>query len=110
MSKLAQYDPQSNAAYVHFSSHKAWETMEINQHLNVDLDKQGHIVGIELLDVRRFIQQIFGSDPTPEKIKSLKIEVCSETGEEVVLRMNYTNEQVLYAIPKSYTSPLVAGA
>ena len=110
MSKLAQYDPQSNAMYVHLSSRKAWETMEVNQHLNMDLDKTGHIVGVELLDVRQFIRQVFGSNPTSEKIKSLKVEVCTETGDEVVLRMNYADESVLYAIPKAYTSPLVAGA
>ena len=54
--------------------------------------------------------QLFGSAPTEEKIRSLKVEVCTETGEEVVLGMNYANERILYAIPKAYTSPLVSGA
>ncbi len=110
MSKLAQYDQQANAFYMHLSSRKAWETLEINQHINIDLDKQGRIAGVELLNVRQFIQQIFGSAPTAEKLKSLKVEVCTETGGEVVLRMNYIHEHVLYAIPKAYTSPLVSGA
>ena len=105
---IVRYDPEANAMYVRLSSRKAWETMEINHHVNVDLDRSGHVVSVELLDLRKFIENIFGKNLTEAKLKSVKIHARTESGSELILDMNYAGERAYYAIPQAYTSPLVA--
>jgi uncharacterized protein YuzE len=43
------YDREVNAAYVKLSRNKIKETTQVHPQINLDLDKKGRIVGIEIL-------------------------------------------------------------
>ncbi|WP_328449006.1 DUF2283 domain-containing protein [Amycolatopsis sp. NBC_00438] len=46
-----EIDQVAEAAYVRFNQHDVVETKELADEINVDLDKHGMAVGIELLDL-----------------------------------------------------------
>ncbi|MEZ5790059.1 MAG: DUF2283 domain-containing protein [Nitratireductor sp.] len=48
-----QYDQQSDAAYLRFSSEKVLESAEVSPGIVLDYDKDGHIVGMEILEARK---------------------------------------------------------
>ena len=45
-----EYDPQSDAAYIRVVKKKVARTVEIDSTTIMDLDKENHIVGIEILN------------------------------------------------------------
>ena len=48
----ATYDSEANALYVRFSEAAIVETEELRPGLIVDFDKEGRIVGLEMLNAR----------------------------------------------------------
>jgi uncharacterized protein YuzE len=52
MTPTLKYGPADNAAYIRFSSTKVLESAEVVPAVVFDYDKDGHIVGIELLDAK----------------------------------------------------------
>ena len=48
-----EFDPVADAAYFEISSADVEETREIEPGIIVDYDKDGHVVGIEVLSVRK---------------------------------------------------------
>lgn len=108
MPNILRYDPDADAMYVRVSSRHAWESLEINQNLLVDLDRSGKVVGVELLDVRSFIKRLFGHSVNQEAIKDLKIRISSESEQELILDIRHSGERIRYAIPGAYASPLVS--
>ena len=52
MSPTLKYRPADNAAYIRLSSAKVLESAEVAPAIVFDYDKDGHIVGIELLDAK----------------------------------------------------------
>jgi uncharacterized protein YuzE len=53
MTPTLKYRPADNAAYIRFSSAKVLESAEVAPAVVFGYDKDGHIVGIELLDAKR---------------------------------------------------------
>jgi len=43
------YDSEADALYIKFQKATVAETHQVNDDLSVDLDEQGHIVGLEVL-------------------------------------------------------------
>jgi uncharacterized protein YuzE len=43
------YDPEADALYIAFQKATVAETHQVNDDIAVDLDEQGHIVGLEVL-------------------------------------------------------------
>ena len=108
MPNILRYDSDADAMYVQVSSRHAWESLEINQNILVDLDRNGRLVGVELLDVRRFIKRLFGHSVSPESARNLKIRISPESKQELILDMSYSGERIRYAIPGAYASPIVS--
>jgi len=52
MSLKVSYDADANAAYIRLSSAKVMESEEVTPGVVFDFDKEGRIVGIELLDAK----------------------------------------------------------
>jgi uncharacterized protein YuzE len=50
MTPTLKYRPDDNAAYIRFSGEKVLESAEVALAVVFDYDKDGRIVGIELLD------------------------------------------------------------
>lgn len=48
-----EYDKSADAAYIRFSSAKVKETIEIKEGLLADLDKNGNVRGLEILNFLR---------------------------------------------------------
>ena len=46
-----QYDREVDALYIQLRELSADDSIEIEDGVNVDLDAEGHIVGVEILDV-----------------------------------------------------------
>lgn len=45
-----EYDKKSDALYIRLRDVKPDDNMDVEEGVTVDLDKAGHIVGIEILD------------------------------------------------------------
>jgi uncharacterized protein YuzE len=52
MTVKVEYDPVADAAYIWFSHEDIIETEEVSQGIMLDYDKDGRIVGLEVLDAR----------------------------------------------------------
>ena len=51
MSKyIIDYDAQADAAYIKISGSKVEDSIEVNEGLIIDVNKKGHLVGIEVLN------------------------------------------------------------
>jgi uncharacterized protein YuzE len=50
---IIEYDSQADAAYIKLSRVNIAESMEINKDVIVDLDKNKHLIGIEILNFSR---------------------------------------------------------
>ena len=46
-------DPQFGCLYLQFSGEKIAKTVEHTDFINIDLDKKGHLVGIEFVGVKK---------------------------------------------------------
>lgn len=47
-------DPMTSIAYVRLSNKEISNTESINDSINADIDLEGHIVGLEVLDIESF--------------------------------------------------------
>lgn len=50
--KRISYDCQVGAAYIHVSDNPQATTVVVTNYCNVDLDKDGQVIGIELLNIK----------------------------------------------------------
>ena len=57
MSPTLRYDRETNAAYNRFSHGSVSESEEVSDGVVLDFDAQGRIVGIEVLDARRYLAE-----------------------------------------------------
>mgnify|MGYP001586948508 CR=1 FL=1 len=69
-----EIDKEADAAYIYFKEIKAGEvseTISLNKNINVDLDKEGKTLGIEILDVSKQIPKDFLQSV---KVKNIQLE------------------------------------
>lgn len=56
-----EYDPEADALYIHLREVLVADNVDIEEGVTVDLDAQGHIVGVEILDASlRFSKEELG--------------------------------------------------
>ena len=60
------YDPEADALYIALRDAPATDGLDIEEGVSVDLDKDGHIIGIEILDASKRL--------TPEELTSVSYE------------------------------------
>ncbi len=48
-----EFDTQFECLYLQFSQEKITKTVEHSHHINIDLDKRGQIVGIEVIGLKQ---------------------------------------------------------
>lgn len=63
-----EYDKQADALYIYFQKKLVHKSKELSPGIILDLDKQGHPIGLEVLDVSQKIPQ---PELTKLSIKSL---------------------------------------
>ena len=56
-----EYDPEADALYIHLREVSVGDSVDIEQGVTVDLDTDGHIIGVEILDASlRFNREELG--------------------------------------------------
>ena len=60
------YDPEADALYIMLCETKPGDSVDIEEGVTVDLDSDGHIIGIEVLGASRRL--------TPEELTSVSYE------------------------------------
>ncbi len=50
-----EYDREADALYVRFREEHPEDNLDIEEGVTIDVDKEGHIIGIEILDASRRI-------------------------------------------------------
>ena len=55
MTPKVTYDAEVDAAYIRFSRERVQESEEVAQGIVLDYDKDGRIVGMEVLDAKRHL-------------------------------------------------------
>lgn len=48
-----EYDQEADALYIQFRSFLVEDKMDVEEGVTVDLDQEGHIIGIEILGARK---------------------------------------------------------
>ena len=48
-----EYDQQADALYIQIRDAYASDNLDIEDGVSIDLDKEGHIIGLEILDVSK---------------------------------------------------------
>ncbi len=104
---MLEYDEEADCIYFKLGKVHAFETVEVNQNVVVDLAKKGGITGVEIIGASRFISRVFAKKISARTIKSA-LKMTIKTKEELVLNFNLKGKSVAYAIPKQYVSPIVA--
>ena len=66
------FDKEADAVYIEFSSGEFASNKKIDDDTIIDLDKNGNILGIELLSVSKRIPQDFLSDITVKNLVSIQ--------------------------------------
>lgn len=67
------YDPEVDALYIELKKGKAAKNLDIEEGVTIDLDEDGHIVGIEILDAkeRLFQRDLFNVEISNIPVKKL---------------------------------------
>ena len=58
-----EYDKSVDALYIYANSGKIHRTIELNHRVLFDVDKNGKLIGIEILDASKFIAEAATSLP-----------------------------------------------
>lgn len=72
-----EFDTEIDSYYIYVSDELIYKTKAISQYINLDIDEEGFIVGIEALDLgvklpfQKFVQEYAMSFETVEQLKSL---------------------------------------
>ncbi len=61
------YDAQTRAAYIHLRDTPVFLTRSMTNWVNVDLDVDAYVVGVELLDVDLPVVEILDADPPADR-------------------------------------------
>ena len=71
------FDSEADALYIRLSTRRPDHGMDVEEGVTVDLDKHGHIVGIEILDASRRLRT---DNPLSVTVKDLAHERQLATG------------------------------
>ncbi|MDP3728890.1 MAG: DUF2283 domain-containing protein [bacterium] len=54
------YDPEADAMYIRLKQSKSHKTVEVNEYTLLDYDKEGNLIGIEILFVKEHMPSLLG--------------------------------------------------
>lgn len=103
-----RYDPEADAIALHLGSQKPDYTVELTEHILVDLTSDSKLAGIEILDASEEISKIFNRAISKDEIKNLLCEIKQEPKNEYLIqfRSAQKNESATLLIPL-YRSPII---
>lgn len=78
-----EYDKFANALYIRLQSKERGRTVEINENLNLDLDEEGKVIGVEILNPDEYpLDEIM--NPKVEQYDKLDAEIIELKTETAV--------------------------
>ena len=106
----ADYDFETDCISIRISNEKAYETVEINSNILLDLSQRNKKpVAIEVLDASEFISRLFAKKIDKATVKNkLRAHLKRNGKAELTLDFELGRERYAYAIPKAYESPVLA--
>ena len=104
------YDSETDSIYFKIRNLNVYETVEFNANILIDVAHRNEkLVGIEIVDASRFISKLFVEKISKETIKDrLKMHLNVEREEEITLDFELGRQRYAYAIPRAYSSPILA--
>jgi len=104
------YDVETNAITLGVGRQKADTTIELTEHILIDITNDGKLAGLEILDASEEISKIFNRAVSKNEISQLLCEIKQEPANEylVQFRLPQKNESANLLIPV-YKSPIAHG-
>lgn len=107
--KAPTYDSETDSIYFSVRSGKAYETLEINSNILIDLSQRNNsIIGVEIVGASEFLSKLFsrriGKETMQEK---LKMHLKREGEDDILLDFELGKEKYGYVIPRAYRSPVL---
>lgn len=105
-----KYDPESDAITIWVRKQKSDFTVELSEHILLDVTGDNQLVGLEILDASEEISKIFNRRVSREEIKTLLCDIKQEEPSREYLiqfRSPQKKESVNLFVPL-YKSPIVA--
>lgn len=109
MMKHVDYDDEADAISVDISMKKASRTIELTEHMLVDITSDGQVAGLEILDASEELSKIFGRAVPKSEIKQLLCQIKQEPNNEYLIQFNSPKKnQVANVLFPVYKSPLIS--
>ena len=104
------YDAEANAITVEVGRQKAGTTIELTEHILIDITRDGKLAGLEILDASEEISKIFNRAVSKNEIGKLLCEIKQEPANEYLVQFKspQKNESANLLIP-IYKSPITHG-
>ena len=107
--KNVDYDDEADAISVDISMKKANRTIEVTEHILVDITSDGQVAGLEILDASEEISKIFNRAVSKTEMKQLLCQVKQEPNNEYLIQFRSPQKAELanLLIPL-YRSPIIS--
>lgn len=108
--KKVNYNTDADAVSLNLSSRKAPNSLELTEHILVDLADNGSVVGLEILDASEEISKIFGRKIKKSEIKNMLCSIREEPNNEYLLqfRLKEKASRIASLLIPVYKSPVLA--
>ncbi len=107
--KNVDYDDEADAISVDISMKKANRTIEVTEHILVDITSDGQVAGLEILDASEEISKIFNRAVSKTEMKQLLCQVKQEPNNEYLIQFNSPKRnQLANVLFPVYKSPLIS--
>jgi uncharacterized protein YuzE len=102
------YDVEADAITIEITAKKADLTVELTEHILIDITNDNRLIGFEILDASEELSKIFGRVVSKEEMKQLLCEIKQEPKNEYLLQFQSPKrkESANLLIPL-YKSPIV---
>ena len=112
-----EYDDVSDVLSIFDYNKSINESIEFNEYLNVDLGKEGEIVGLEIFDVSKFLS-VLNKEINKDFLNDLKkvelVQADYRNNIFIAIILHSSKEEIYQKLPplqkKEYMSPLIASA
>ena len=105
--KKVKYDP--DAISLDISVKKVHRTIELTEHILIDITNDGQLVGLEILDASEEISKVFNRVVSKAEIKQLLCQIRQEPNNEYLIQFKSPKKnQVANFLFPVYRSPLIS--
>ncbi len=96
--KNIRYDPEADAFYVDLSPKHSKDSRFVGPNIVIDVDSDENVVGVEILEARHVMSDVFGHKISKENLSRLKVKPTLNG--LVSLTFHLDGEHATLALPK----------